>query len=81
LAWLAALEGQPARALTLAAAAEQLRVAIGEPLLERDQVRLRTALAPAHDALSAAEAAAASERGRLMGLERAVAFALAADDA
>jgi tetratricopeptide (TPR) repeat protein len=73
---LAALEGQPERALHLLGAAEALREAIGAPLSTDEQDKLRPMLEPARQALGVAKAAAMEAEGRVMSLEQAVAEAL-----
>lgn len=73
---LAALTGQPERALRLAGAAAALREAISAPLSPPEQAQLDAALAPARAALDAAEQAAAAAQGRALSAEQAVAEAL-----
>ncbi len=76
-ALIAAVEGSAARALTLAAAAERLRETIGEPPVGRELANLQAAVKAARNALDPGEQAAATTRGRLMGVNRSVALALA----
>ncbi len=73
---LAALEGQPERALRLFGAAEAQRAASGSvpPPIERD--KLQRLLAPAREALSADAAAAALSEGKALLLEEAIEYAL-----
>ncbi len=75
-AMIAAVEGSAARALTLAAAAGRLRESISEPPLGREHANLLAALDSVRPTLNPGEQAAATTRGRLMGLSRSVALAL-----
>ena len=76
MAWLAALQDQPERALRLAGAAAAARAALGAQALAADQARLEAALDPARAALGPA-AAAAFAAGQALDLAAAVQFALA----
>ena len=76
VAWLAALQGEPERALRLAGAAAATRAAMGTPLPPGDQTRLDAALAPARQAL-AERAAPLWAEGQALSFEQAVALALA----
>jgi tetratricopeptide (TPR) repeat protein len=76
LAGLAAMQGQPARALRLAAAAAALRDRIGEPPWPANQAALTRRLAAAREALSAEGQAAAWADGQALTVEQAVAEAL-----
>ena len=73
---LAAGEGQAARALRLAGAADVLRQTIGNPLPPAFQAYLRRDLERAWQALSEEEGAAAFEEGQAMTLEEAIAHAV-----
>lgn len=72
---LAALEGQPERALRLVGAGTALRNAIGAPLAPAEQQRLERVLAPARQLLDPAAQTAALTLGQNLGLERALAYA------
>ncbi len=76
LGGLAALQGQPERALRLFGAAEAQRKAIGSflPPAERDKVE--RLLAPARQALGEAAAGLAVSEGKAMPLKEAIAYAL-----
>jgi tetratricopeptide (TPR) repeat protein len=76
LAGLAAMQGQPARALRLAGAAAALRDRIGEQPWPANQAALTRTLAAAREALSAHEQAAAWAHGRALTVEQAIAEAL-----
>jgi predicted ATPase/class 3 adenylate cyclase len=75
-AGLAATQGEPARALTLAAAAEAVRDAVGAPAPPSWRAELDRALKQAYCGLEDKAAASARARGRLMALPEAIAFAL-----
>jgi tetratricopeptide (TPR) repeat protein len=72
---LAALEGQPHRALCLAAAAWTLRAEIRAPLTDSEAAQLEGALAPAREALGDAAQAAWAE-GLALSLPEAMSLAL-----
>ena len=72
---LAALQGAPRRALRLAAAAANLREAIGAPLAPAEVSRLNERLASARQELSADEQLAAEAEGRALSFEQAVGLA------
>jgi predicted ATPase/DNA-binding winged helix-turn-helix (wHTH) protein len=69
---LALAQGQPARALTLAAAAAQLRRRIGAPLPKAEQIRLDQTLLAAWKSLSDSVGKQAWEEGSSMSIEKAV---------
>jgi hypothetical protein len=75
---LAAAQGAPRRALRLAGAAAALRERERgtRPLSPREQITRDRRLAPARQALSAEEQAAAWAEGQAMTLEQAIADAL-----
>jgi predicted ATPase/DNA-binding winged helix-turn-helix (wHTH) protein len=73
-ACLALAEGHAARALTLAAAARQLRRLIGAHLSQAEQSSLDRMLAPAWRMLSDSEGRVAWEKGSAMGLENATLY-------
>jgi predicted ATPase/DNA-binding winged helix-turn-helix (wHTH) protein len=73
-ACLALAEGHAARALTLAAAARQLRRQIGSHLSQAEQSSLDRMLAPAWRLLTASEGKDAWERGSAMSLESATQY-------
>jgi predicted ATPase/DNA-binding winged helix-turn-helix (wHTH) protein len=75
-ACLALAQGHAARALTLAAAAAQLREQINAPLPQAEQRKLDQTLLPAWESLSDAEGKVAWVEGSAMSLERAVVFSL-----
>jgi hypothetical protein len=75
-ACLALAQGHAARALTLAAAAAQLREQISAPLPQAEQRKLDQTLLPAWESLSEAEGKVAWGEGSAMSLERAVLFSL-----
>ena len=72
---LAALQGQPQRALRLVGAAAALRETTGSSLSPTEQDMLEKMLGPARQALGEAAAASAEAEGRAMSLEQAVRFA------
>jgi predicted ATPase/class 3 adenylate cyclase len=72
---LAALQGQPKRALRLSGAAAVLREAIGAPLPPAERDILEELLGPARQALGEAAATSAEAEGRAMSLEQAVEYA------
>jgi hypothetical protein len=76
LAGLAAMQGQPARALRLAGAAAALRDRIGEQPWPANQAALTRRLAAAREALSAEAQAATWADGQALTVEQAVAEAL-----
>jgi predicted ATPase/DNA-binding winged helix-turn-helix (wHTH) protein len=73
-ACLALAEGHAARALTLAAAARQLRRLIGAHLSQTEQSTLDRMLAPAWRLLSDSEGKLAWEKGSAMSLEKAAEY-------
>jgi predicted ATPase/DNA-binding CsgD family transcriptional regulator/transcriptional regulator with XRE-family HTH domain len=75
---LAAAERQPERALCLAAAVAALGKAAGTHLFRYDQQLLERRLESARRLVSAAAAAAATNRGLAMGREEAMAYAVTA---
>jgi hypothetical protein len=77
---LAAARGAPRRALQLAGAAAALRERGTRPLTPHEQIARERRLAPARQALSAEEQAAAWAEGRAMTLERALTYALEQPD-
>jgi non-specific serine/threonine protein kinase len=76
IAWLAAGQEQPERAVRLWAAAEVLREAIGSPLPSNQREEYNRNLAVVREALGAEAFAALWGEGRQMTLEEAVAYAL-----
>jgi predicted ATPase/DNA-binding winged helix-turn-helix (wHTH) protein len=74
-------EGQAARALTLAAAAAQLRRLISAPLPQAEQSKFDRTLAPAWKALSDPEGKDAWAKGAAMSLETAMQYSLEELDA
>jgi predicted ATPase len=75
-ACLAVAQGQPARALTLAATADHMRRLISAPLTQAEQLKLDQKLASARQKLSQPEVQEAWRQGSAMGLEAAVEFSL-----
>jgi predicted ATPase/DNA-binding winged helix-turn-helix (wHTH) protein len=75
-ACLALAEGRAARALTLAAAAANIRQQISAPLLQAEQSKLDTTLLNAWEALTEPEGKDAWAQGYEMSLERAVEYGL-----
>jgi non-specific serine/threonine protein kinase len=73
---IAAVQGDPRRALRLAGAAAALRERTNRPLSPFDQAALMRRLAPARQTLSAEEQAVAWREGQAMTLEQAIAYAL-----
>jgi hypothetical protein len=73
---LAALRGAPDRAMRLAGAAVALRARLNRPLAPSEEAALERRLAPARQALSAAEQATAWAAGQAMTAEQAIASAL-----
>jgi predicted ATPase/DNA-binding winged helix-turn-helix (wHTH) protein len=73
-ACLALAQGHAARALTLAAAARQLRRVIGSHLSQAEQSSLDRMLAPAWRMLSDSEGKVAWEKGSAMSLEKATQY-------
>jgi len=73
-------QGEPGRALALAAAAAHLRQRIGAPLLPAEQVKFDGRLRPARESLDEANANAAWERGWGMSLEDAIQYSLERSD-
>jgi tetratricopeptide (TPR) repeat protein len=80
-ACLAVAQAQPARALTLAAAADHMRRLISAPLTQAEQTKLDQKLAPARHKLSDQEAQEAWREGSAMGLEAAIQFSLQVSEA
>jgi adenylate cyclase len=78
LGGLAALQGQPERALRLVGAAAALRETTGSSLTPTERDMLEKMLGPAREALGEA-AASAEAKGRAMSLEQAVEYAHRAD--
>ena len=76
LAGLAAMQGQPGRALRLAGAAAALRDRIGAQPWPANQAALTRRLAAAREALSAQGQAAAWADGQALTVEQAIAEAL-----
>lgn len=77
---LAAVEGQAARALRLAGAADALRRSVGGPAGPTFVAYHRRGLEPAWQALGRVGGAAAFGEGREMSLEEAVAYAFATEE-
>lgn len=75
-ACLAAAQSDPARALTLAAAATHLRQQISAPLPLAEQSKLDQVLSSAWDSLGNAEGKAAWAEGSAIGIERAIEYSL-----
>jgi non-specific serine/threonine protein kinase len=75
-AGLAAVQGQPDRALRLAGAAAAVREVIGSPLSPIDQAQLEGRLASARQALGEATTAATWAAGQALSLAQAVVYAL-----
>jgi predicted ATPase/DNA-binding winged helix-turn-helix (wHTH) protein len=75
-ACLALAQGHAARALTLAAAAAQLRRLISVPLHQEEQSKLDRTLLPAWQLLSESEGKDAWAEGSAMNLEQAMQYAL-----
>jgi predicted ATPase/DNA-binding winged helix-turn-helix (wHTH) protein len=73
-ACLALAQGQAARALTLAAAAEHLRRLISAPLHQAEQLKLECSLLPAWEALGEMEGKNAWAQGSAMSLGEAIQF-------
>ncbi|MBA2450897.1 MAG: tetratricopeptide repeat protein, partial [Chloroflexi bacterium] len=73
---LAAAEGQPERALGLAAVAATLREAIGTAMGADEQRRLEARLAPIRRALGESRCAQLFEQARGMAIDQAIAYAL-----
>jgi tetratricopeptide (TPR) repeat protein len=80
-ACLALSEGHAARALTLAAAAAQLRTLISAPLPRAEQSKFDRWLAPAWKTLSEPEGKDAWAKGAAMSLEKAMRYSLEELDA
>jgi tetratricopeptide (TPR) repeat protein len=76
---LAALEGQPERALRLSGAASTLRETIGAPLSSTEKDKLEQVLGPARQALGEEAAVSAEAEGGVMSLEQAIDYALQAN--
>jgi hypothetical protein len=76
LGGLAALQGQPERALRLSSAAGALRETIGAQLSPADEEKLNQILDPARQALGGNLAAAVEAEGRTLSLEQAIEEAL-----
>ena len=77
LAELAAVDGQPDRALRLGGAADTVRNSNGLVMTPAEHARHERLMQPAHLALGEAAAAAAWEEGRAMSLDEAIEYALA----
>jgi predicted ATPase/DNA-binding winged helix-turn-helix (wHTH) protein len=75
-ACLALAQGHAARALTLAAAAAQLRELISAPLPQAEQLKLDQTLLPAWKSLSGPKGKDAWAEGSAMCLERAIQYSL-----
>jgi predicted ATPase/DNA-binding winged helix-turn-helix (wHTH) protein len=75
-ACLALAQGEPARALKLAAAASHLRCLIGAPLPQAEQVRLDETLQRAWTMIGNAEGKAAWHEGSAMNVEKAIQYSL-----
>jgi hypothetical protein len=73
---LAALQKQPERALSLIGSAAGLRLEIGSPLSATEQAKIESILAPVHQELDEIAQATAIGRGKAMGLEQAIQYAL-----
>jgi len=80
-ACLALAEGHAARALTLAAAARQLRRVIGASLSQSEQSSLDRTLGPAWKSISELEGKVAWTKGSAMSLESAMQYSLSELDA
>jgi hypothetical protein len=80
-ACLALAEGHAARALTLAAAAAQLRRLISAPLHQAEQDKFDRWLAPAWKSLSEPEGTNAWAKGTAMSLDEAMQYSLEELDA
>ena len=80
-ACLALAEGHAARALTLAAAAAQLRRLISAPLTQAEQSKFDQTLAPAWKTLSDSEGKDAWAKGAAMSPEKAMQYSLEELDA
>jgi predicted ATPase len=78
LAYSAAVESQPERALRLAGAAAVLRQSIGAPLTSAEHERLEKSLEVARQSLAGTAASAAWMDGWVMPLDKAIAEALQA---
>jgi hypothetical protein len=81
LAMVAAGQGQPARALQLAAASASLSKLTMQPAYPIERAEVDRALAPARRALGESGAATAWAEGQAMIPEQAIAYALADDEA
>jgi Flp pilus assembly protein TadD len=75
-ACLAAAQSDPARALTLAAAATHLRQLISAPLPQAEQSKLDQALSSAWESLGDTKGKAAWAEGSAIGIERAIEYSL-----
>jgi tetratricopeptide (TPR) repeat protein len=75
-ACLAMAQGQPERALRLAASAARLRVVISAPLPQAEQSRLEQTLQPAWELLNESEGKRAWDEGSAMSLEKAIQYSL-----
>ena len=73
---LAALQKMPERALNLIGSASELRLEIGSPLSATEQAKIESILAPVHQMLDEIAQATAIGRGKSMGLEQAIQYAL-----
>lgn len=73
---LAAMQGEPERALRLVGAATALREAIGSPLSPAEQTKLESKLQSVRQALNLEAQAAMHAEGRAMPLDQAVDHAL-----
>jgi predicted ATPase/DNA-binding winged helix-turn-helix (wHTH) protein len=75
-ACLAAAQGQAARALKLAAAAEHLRLLISAPLPQAEQSKLNESLSAVWESLSEVERKRAWAEGSVMSLDHAIQYSL-----
>ena len=69
-------KGQPARALTLAAAAAQLRLSISAPLPPTEQAEFEMLILPAWESLGDLEGKNAWATGSAMSMEKAIQYSL-----
>jgi hypothetical protein len=79
-ACMAVVGGHSARALTLAAAARQLRRTVGAHLSQSEKSSLDRTLAPAWNALSQLEGKVAWTKGSAMSLDDAMRYSLDAPE-
>jgi predicted ATPase/class 3 adenylate cyclase len=73
---LAALQKKPERALSLIGSAGALRLEIGSPLSATEQAKIESILEPVHQTLDEIAQATAIGKGKSMGLEQAIQYAL-----